>query len=203
LDHGLISTHADLVTLTVGDIKDLPGFKDTSASNIINAIDAVRIVPLHRFLVGLSIDNVGEETARLLADRFGSVAALRAASVSDIAAIYGIGDVVAEAIVAWFKDKNHQKMVDDLLRFVTPQAEKAVSATLEGKTFVLTGTLERFSRDEAKDEIQKRGGKVTGSVSKKTDYVVVGAEPGSKADDAARLGVTILNENAFLKLMEK
>lgn len=203
LDNGLISTHADLFTLTAGDIKDLPGFKDKSAENIIAAIDAVRTIPLHRFLVGLSIDNVGEETARLLADRFGSVAALRAATVSDIAAIYGIGDVVAESIHSWFQDKNHLHMVDELLRYVTPQAEKAVSASLEGKTFVLTGTLTQFSRDEAKEEIQKRGGKVSGSVSKKTDYVVVGVEAGSKADEAKRLGVSMLDETAFLKLIEK
>ena len=204
LDNGLISTHADLFTLTAGDIKDLPGFKDKSAENVIAAIDAVRTVPLHRFLVGLSIDNVGEETARLLADRFGTVPALRTATVEDIAAIYGIGDVVAQAIVAWFKNKNNLRLVDDLLKYVTPemQSGKATSATLQDKTFVLTGTLSAYSRDEAKEEIQKRGGKVTGSVSKKTDYVVVGVEPGSKADDAARLGVTILDEVAFLKLME-
>lgn len=204
LDNGLISTHADLFTLTAGDIKDLPGFKDKSAENVITAIDAVRTVPLHRFLVGLSIDNVGEETARLLADRFGTVSALRTATVEEVAAIYGIGDVVAEAIVTWFKNKNNLKLVDDLLKYVTPemQSGKATSATLQDKTFVLTGTLSAYSRDEAKEEIQKRGGKVTGSVSKKTDYVVVGVEPGSKADDAARLGVTILDEAAFLKLME-
>ena len=205
LDNGLISTHADLFTLTAGDIKDLPGFKEKSAENIISAIDAVRVLPLHRFLVGLSIDNVGEETARLLADRFGSMAALRAAISPDIAAIYGIGDVVAESIVAWFKDKNHLKMVDELLRHVTPETDsgQATSATLQDKTFVLTGTLTKYSRDEAKEEIQKRGGKVSGSVSKKTDYVVVGAEPGSKVEEATKLGVTILDESAFLKLMEK
>jgi DNA ligase (NAD+) len=203
LDNGLISTHADLFTLTEGDIKDLPGFKEKSAENIIAAINAVRTVPLHRFLVGLSIDGVGEETARLLADRFGTGAALRAATVPDIASLYGVGDVVAEAVVLWFKDKNHRHLVDELLKHVTPVVEETTSATLEGKTFVLTGTLERFSRDEAKEEIQKRGGKVTGSVSKKTDYVVVGAEPGSKATDAAALGVTILDESAFVALMEK
>ncbi len=205
LDNGLISAHADLFTLTAGDIKDLPGFKDKSADNVISAINQVRIVPLHRFLVGLSIDNVGEETARLLADRFGTVTALAAATVEEVAAVYGIGDVVAESIVAWFKDKNHLKMVDELLRYVTPETAsgQATSATLQDKTFVLTGTLTKYSRDEAKEEIQKRGGKVTGSVSKKTDYVVVGVEPGSKADDATRLGVTILDEKAFLKLMEK
>jgi DNA ligase (NAD+) len=203
LDSGLISTHADLFTLTVGDIKDLPGFKEKSAENIISAINAVRTVSLYRFLVGLSIDNVGEETARLLADRFGTVAALRTATVEDIAAIYGIGEVVAESIVLWFKDKNHLKLVDDVLKYVTPEIEsgQATSATLQDKTFVLTGTLTKYSRDEAKEEIQKRGGKVTGSVSNKTDYVVVGAEPGSKADDAARLGVAILDETIFIKML--
>jgi DNA ligase (NAD+) len=201
LDNGLISTHADLFTLTAGDIKDLPGFKDRSAENIIAAIDAVRSVPLHRFLVGLSIDGVGEETARLLADRFGTVAALRAATVSDIASLYGVGDVVAEAVVTWFKDKNHQHLVDELLKHITPIVEETTSATLEGKTFVLTGTLERFSRDEAKEEIQKRGGKVSGSVSKKTDYVVVGSDPGRKAIDAAALGITILTEPQFQNIL--
>ena len=202
LDNGLISTHADLFTLTVGDIKDIPGFKDKSAENIIAAITAAKTVPLYRFLVGLSIDNVGEETARLLADRFGSIAALKTASVADIASLYGVGEVVAEAVVAWFKDGRHKHTVDELLKHVTLVVEDPISATLDGKTFVLTGTLEKFSRDQAKEEIQKRGGKVTGTVSKKTDYVVVGAEPGSKATDAAKLGVAILDEAAFLQLME-
>jgi DNA ligase (NAD+) len=202
LDNGLISTHADLFTLTEGDIKDLPGFKDTSAKNIIVAIDAVRSIPFHRFLVGLSIDGVGEETARLLADRFGSMKALQKATVADIAALYGVGEVVAEAVVAWFADATHQHTVDELLKQVTLVVEATISATLEGKTFVLTGTLEKYSRDEAKEEIQKRGGKVTGSVSKKTDYVVVGTEPGSKADDAEKLKVAILNEAAFKKLLD-
>ncbi len=203
LDNGLISTHADLFTLTAGDIKDLPGFKEKSAENIIAAINAVRTVPLHRFLVGLSIDSVGEETARLLADRFGTVTALAAATVEEIAAIYGIGDVVAESIVAWFTDKNHLKVVDELLKYVTPEIEtgQATSATLQDKIFVLTGTLTKYSRDEAKEEIQKRGGKVTGSVSKKTDYVVMGAEPGSKVEEASRLRVAILDEKTFLKLL--
>lgn len=203
LDHGLISTHADLFTLTTGDIKDLPGFKEKSAENIIASINSVRTVPLHRLLVGLSIDNVGEETARLLADRFGSVAALRTATLNDIASLYGIGDVVAESIHAWFKNKVHLKMVNELLQYITPEIEsgQAISATLQDKTFVLTGTLTTYSRDEAKEEIQKRGGKVTGSVSKKTDYVVVGAEPGSKAEEATKLGVTTLDETAFVKLL--
>ena len=205
LDNGLISTHADLFTLTAGDIKDLPGFKEKAAENVISAIEKARTVPLHRLLVGLSIDNVGEETAHLLADRFGSIAGVQSATEEDIAAIYGIGEVVAQSIHSWFKDTNHQKTIKELLPYLQVESPSAgkISATLEGKTFVLTGTLATLTRDEAKEEIQKRGGKVSGSVSKKTNYVVVGDEPGSKADEAARLGVAILDEKAFLKLMEK
>ena len=205
LDNGLISTHADLFTLTSGDIKDLPGFKEKSAENIVAAINAVRTVPLHRFLVGLSIDNVGEETAKLLADTFGSLKELINASEADVAAIYGIGEVVAASIHTWFADKKHQKLVADLLQYMTLEAtsDTRVSASLTGQTFVLTGTLTSLTRDEAKEEIQKRGGKVSGSVSKKTNYVVVGTEPGSKAEEASRLGVPVLNEKAFLQLMEK
>ena len=205
LDNGLISTHADLFTLTSGDIKDLPGFKEKSAENIVAAINAVRTVPLHRFLVGLSIDNVGEETAKLLADTFGSLKELINASEADVAAIYGIGEVVAASIHTWFADKKHQKLVADLLQYMTLEAtsDTRVSASLTGQTFVLTGTLTSLTRDEAKEEIQKRGGKVSGSVSKKTNYVVVGDEPGSKAEEASRLGVPVLNEKAFLQLMEK
>jgi len=205
LDHGLISTHADLFSLTMGDIKDLPGFKDKSAENVITAITEAKTVPFYRLLVGLSIDNVGEETARLLADRFGTIEDLKKATEEDIAAIYGIGPTVAQSIHVWFKNKDHQKMLTELLQYITVVGPEAgsKSATLANKTFVLTGTLSTLSRDEAKEEIHKRGGKVTGSVSKKTDYVIVGADPGSKADEAAKLSVPILDEKAFLKLMEK
>ncbi len=203
LDNGLINTHSDLFTLTVGDIQNLPGFKQKSAENIVREINNARSVPLHRFLVGLSIENVGEETARLLASRFGSVAALQSASQAEIAAIYGIGEVVAEAIVTWFSEVRNQKLVRDLLTHITPtiEAAGAVAATLQGKTFVLTGTLEQFSRDEAKEAIQKRGGKVSSSVSKKTDFVVAGSEAGSKLTEAIKLGVAILEEADFIKMM--
>ena len=139
----------------------------------------------------------------MFAERFGTIKALRAATVTDISSLYGGGEVVAEAVVAWFKDKHHQRIVDELLKYITTVAEETVSATLEGKSFVLTGTLTQYSRDEAKEEIQKRGGKVSGSVSRKTDYVVVGTEPGSKATDATMLGVTVLKEDDFLKLLAK
>ena len=205
LEYGLISTHADLFTLTVGDIKDLPGFKEKSAENIISAIAAAKKVPLHRLLIGLSIENVGEETARLLAEQFGSLQAIEAASEQAIANIYGIGPTVAAAVKQWFGDQGNQKMLNEIVPHLViqnPVAQKSLMA-LSGKIFVLTGSLVSLTRDEAKEEIQKRGGKVAGSVSKKTDYVVVGNEPGSKAEEAKRLGVSVLNESAFLKLMEK
>jgi DNA ligase (NAD+) len=107
LEHGLVSTHADIFTLTVGDLKNLPGFKDKSAENTIKAIDAAKKVPLYRLLIGLSIDNVGEETASLIAERFGSIKAISSASFEDMAAIHGIGDTVAKTVTSWFKNKKH------------------------------------------------------------------------------------------------
>lgn len=205
LEYGLISTHADLFTLTAGDIKDLPGFKDKSAENVVSAIDAAKKVPLHRLLVGLSIDNVGEETARLLAETYGSLDGIKKASEEEVAAIYGIGETVAESIHAWFRESANKKLLEELLPHLDIQNPEVItaSATFDAKSFVLTGSLESLTRDTAKEEIRKRGGKVSGSVSKKTDYVVVGADPGSKATEAERLGVTMLSEAEFLALLEK
>lgn len=203
LDESLISTYADLFTLTVGDINDLPGFKEKAAQNIIDAIAAARHVPLHRVLVGLSIDGVGEETARLLADRFGSIEAIIEASAEEIALIHGIGETVADAYVAWFADQNNQKVLADLLSHLeiqNPEVIETVAAVVD-KTFVLTGTLSAVTRDEAKDMIRKRGGKVSSSVSKKTDFVVAGEAAGSKLTQAEKLGVTIISEADFQRLM--
>ncbi len=205
LDQGLITTHADLFTLTIDDLLGLPGFKIKAAENALTAIKAASTVPLHRLLVGLSIPNVGEETAQLIAERFGSLAAIQAASVAEMAAIHGIGDTVADTLTSWFADPHNQTVVAGLLPHLTIINPEPVAADTDfaGKTFVLTGTLSSMSRDDAKEAIRKRGGKVSSSVSKKTDYVIVGTEPGSKADDAAALGVSILDEAAFVALMEK
>lgn len=203
LDEGLITTYVDLFTLEVGDLKDLPGFKEKAAENVVNALKKASNVQLHRLLVGLSIDNVGEETARLLADRFGSLKALQNASQEDIANIYGVGETVAEAIHDWFGVPLNQKHLAELLPHLTIINPDAVheQADFAGKTFVLTGTLASTTRDEAKDMIRKRGGKISSSVSKKTDFVIVGADPGTKATQAEQLGVSILNEEAFQKLI--
>lgn len=203
LEHGLISSYADFFTLKEGDLRDLPGFKEKAAQNVIKAINSARNVPLYRLLIGLSIDNVGEETARLIADTFGSLDAIKNASMSDLVAIHGVGEVVAESLVEWFADSAHQKTLAELLPYLTIKnpAKRVKLNKLEAKTFVLTGTLSSMTRNEAKDLIRILGGKVSSSVSKKTDYVVVGEEAGSKAEEAKRLGVEILSEADFKKLI--
>jgi len=203
LEYGLISSYADFFTLTAGDLRDLPGFKEKAAQNVIQAIAAARTVPLHRLLVGLSIENVGEETARLIAETFGSLDTIMCASQEEVAEIYGVGDVVAESLVSWFKNPLHQKTLAELLPHLVLEnpVAHAGSQKLQGKTFVLTGTLTTMSRDEAKDCIRQLGGKISSSVSKKTDYVVIGADPGSKATEAEKLRVPILSEIDFKKII--
>jgi len=205
LDHGLISSYSDLFTLTVGDLKDLPGFKVKAAENVVAAIQSAKTLPLHRLLIGLSIDNIGSENARLLADTFGSLEAVQKATVADMAVVHGVGEVVAQSVADWFAQEANQKNLADLLPYliVEKPAKKTATQALSGQTFVLTGSLETFTRDEAKNAIQSLGGKVSSSVSKKTHYVVVGADPGSKANEAQRLGVSVLDEAAFTKLVAR
>jgi DNA ligase (NAD+) len=205
LEHGLISTYKDLFTLKVGDLKDLPGFKLKAAENVVNALETAKTVSLHRFLVGLSIDNIGEETARLLADTFGSLPGIQHASVADMAAIHGIGETVAQSAAQWFAKKGNVQTLDELTPYltITNPAKNSANQSLAGKTFVLTGSLESYTRDQAKSAIQSLGGKVSSSVSKKTDYVVVGLEAGSKADEALRLGVPTLSETQFSKIIAR
>lgn len=205
LEHGLINTYADFFTLTVGDLKDLPGFKIKAAENVVKAVSAAKNVELYRLLIGLSIENVGEETARLIADNFGSLSAIESATTAELAAIHGVGEVVADSIVAWFTDKSHQATLAELLPHLNIKNpdQSPNNTTFVGKTFVLTGTLETMTRDEAKQIIRQQGGKIASSVSKNTSYVVVGNDPGSKAAEAKRLGVEILAEAAFLALVAR
>ncbi|MCA9365821.1 NAD-dependent DNA ligase LigA [Candidatus Kaiserbacteria bacterium] len=203
LDVGLISEPDDLFTLEAGDLMELEGFKEKSAQNTLKAIHAVRTLPLHRFLIGLSIDGVGEETARLLADNFGTLQKIRSASLEKIANIYGIGEVVAKSIVDWFAIEENSKMVDRLLKYIKlEEVKKANSESeLNGKSLVFTGTLPTLDRDEAKDMARQAGARISSAVSTKTDYVVLGDNPGTKADKAKELGVKIISEAEFLKLV--
>lgn len=203
LEYNLINTYIDLFTLEVGDLKDLPGFQEKAAENVITAINNAREVPLHRLLVALSIDHVGEEVARLVAECFGSIDAIRRASTEDVAAVHGLGDKIAESLTKWMDSKDHQRLLDELLRHITvlPPEKVHTSGALSGKTVVFTGTLKTLARSEAGDVARRQGAHVASSVSKKTDYVVAGTDPGTKAEEAEKLGVSVLDEEAFRKLI--
>ncbi len=204
LDNALINSASDLFTLTQGDLLGLPGFKEKSAQNVIDAIANVRTIPLERFLTALSIEHVGEEMARIIAEAFHSFSRVRTASVEELAQVYGVGDVVATSLAEWLREPAHAKEIDALLTHITvedagnpPRGE----TPLTGKTVLFTGTLEGMGRDEAEVRAREAGAHVTSSVSKKTDYVIAGNDPGSKIEKAEALGVKIIDERAFLKLL--
>jgi DNA ligase (NAD+) len=203
MDTGLINSAVDLFTLTTDQLEPLESFQKTAAQNVVKAVSVASEVSLHRLLIGLSIDGVGEETARLLADTFGSLDAIARASQADIAAIYGIGDTVGQSVCDWFTQPKNADFLSQLRPHLSISNPKinTTAVQLQGEIFVLTGTLESFTRDEAKDLIRKAGGKISSSVSKKTDYVLVGRDPGGKANQAEELGVPILVEAAFVALL--
>jgi DNA ligase (NAD+) len=206
LEKGLVQHYDDLFTLTEGDVSELPGFAEVSAKKLIAAIQKARRVELARLLVGLSILQVGEETAILLAEKFRTIDVLADASEELLSEINGVGPVVAKGVVEWFNSREHGALVARLKKILTivpPPKVAASKKTLEGKTFVLTGSLERMSRDEAKAKIRALGGDVSGSVSKNTSYVVAGAEAGSKLAAAQTLGVAVLTEGEFLRMIRQ
>ena len=207
LELGLVTDFDDIFTLQSGDILTLEGFKEKSVSNLLEAIKKAKSVSLARFLVGLSIDQIGEETAIDVAEHFGSLQKIRKAGLAEFEAIEGVGNVVAGSICSWFGNKENSELVDRLLKHVKIETSPHLGVELPsgkifGKTFVLTGTLGSITRDEAKEKIRSLGGKVSSSVSKQIDYVVVGADPGSKYENAKKLGVKIINEIEFKKLLK-
>lgn len=202
LEQGLVTTLDDLFTLKRGDIEGLPGFKEKSIQNILDGVEKARHTTLARFLFGLSIDQVGEETARDLAKHFGSIEAISGAKEETLSAISGVGPVIAHSVYEWFRNSENKALLKRLQKQMTLEnPTETISSKLSGKTFVVTGTLSSLSRDEAHDKIRKMGGEVSSSISKNTSYLVVGENPGSKRDKAESLGVTILDEKAFLKLV--
>jgi len=209
IESSLISDAADIFTLKRGDLLSLPRFAEKSVDNLLESIDKSRRVTLPRFIISLSIPQVGEETAEDIAKHFRTLEKIRSTSKESLEALDGVGPIVAESVSNWFADKNNSKLVDELLREVTiermPSAEilaATSNSAFAGKTFVLTGTLESLSRDDAKQKIKALGGDVSGSVSSKTDYVVAGTEAGSKLDKANELGVTVLSEEEFLRMLK-
>lgn len=204
LDRGLVADLADIYRLSRDELLTLEGFARKKADNLLAGIEASKSRPLERLLVGLNIPHVGESVAQVLAQRFGHMARLRAAEADDVAEIGGVGSVIAQAVRGFFDNPRNAALVDKLadagVRMDTDLAQ--ADSTLAGWTLVLTGGLERFTRDEAKGAITVRGGKVTSSVSKSTDAVVVGTDPGTKADRAVELGVPTIDEGAFARLLE-
>lgn len=201
VEQNLIQIPADLFELEEGDLRDLPGLGEISAKNIVESIKARQKVPLERFIYALGIPDVGEETAILLASTFGELSKIRAAQNSDLESIDGIGEVVAGKITNFFAGKDKAAEIDKLLAHVSIARQKSGKTTLSGKTFVLTGTLSELSRDEAKSMIRRAGGDVSSSVSSKTDYVLAGENAGSKLDKAQEMGVTIIDEEQFGRLI--
>jgi DNA ligase (NAD+) len=218
LDEGLIADAADLFVLKLGDVAVLERFGEKSAENIIREIASHKSVALNRFIYSLGIIHVGEETARVLAKeilkRAGSakhiarpsalLKIMQSLSLEELQEISDIGPAVSESIHGWFKEKRNIKLLekfDEVGIELTNEGVVAASAKLEGKTFVLTGSLEKMSRDEAKEKIRALGGEASESVSVKTSYVVAGEAAGSKYDKAKKLGVPILTEGEFLKMI--
>jgi len=201
---GLISNAADLFRLTAGDVEPLERFAEKSAENLIEAIDESKEVSFSRFIYGLGIRHVGEETAVDLANHFGSLQKLINAEKEELESIPDIGQVVAASIHEYFNDPKNQKFVQDLVKngVKIEEVKKRTHQPLKGKTIVLTGSLESMTRDDAKAKIRELGGNASSSVSKQTDFVVAGLDPGSKYDKAKKLGVRVIDEKEFLKIIK-
>ncbi|HCC22995.1 TPA: DNA ligase (NAD(+)) LigA [Candidatus Falkowbacteria bacterium] len=211
MTEGLITNFTDIFKLKVGDLKSLERFAAKSAENLVMAIDHSRTVPLRKLLFALSVRYIGEETASLIAREFSAgnleelTTKIRQSKLEDILNIDGVGQKVAESVYDYFHNEMNVKMILELERLGV-KLEKSASgrkkAGVTGKTFVLTGALEKYSRDQAKELLQSFGAKVAGSVSAKTDYVVAGEDAGSKFDQAKKLGVKIIDEKEFEKLIK-
>lgn len=201
-EEGLISDSADLFTLLRADLSGLERFGEKSADNIINSIEEHKKVLLWRFIYALGIIHVGEQTARDLADHFHNLENLKTATLDDLNNIENIGPAVSGSIYEYFKDKNNINFINKLLNNgVKVIEEKKKKGNLSGKVFVLTGTLPTLSREDAKKKIIENGGKVSSSVSYKTDFLLAGDEAGSKLKDAQKLGIKIIAETEFLKII--
>jgi len=200
----LVRSLPDLYRLKKEQLLELEGFQEKSASNVIEAIERSKRTPFSRVLLGLNIPDVGWVTAQNLARHFGSIERIAEASPEEIQEVEGIGPERAEAIAEWFSDSENLRLVGELREFLRLEAgpeERPVEGPLSGSTYVITGTLEDFSRDEARKALEAKGAKVADSVSKKTTGVIAGEGPGSKLAKAQKAGVPILDEQALKTLL--
>jgi DNA ligase (NAD+) len=207
VDRGLVRTPADIYELSQHELAGLERMAEKSAANLLAAIEASKTTTLARFIFALGIRNVGEATAKDLAQHFGSLDRLIAADEAELLAVRDVGPIVAQSIVQFFAESHNLEVVGKLrdagVHWLETDGLQQSAGILSGRTLVLTGTLPTLTRDAAKERIEAAGGKVAGSVSKKTDYVIAGAEAGSKLAKAQELGVTILDEAGLLALLSK
>ncbi|MCX5789551.1 MAG: NAD-dependent DNA ligase LigA [Elusimicrobia bacterium] len=205
VDSGRVKDFADVYSLTKDDLLKLELFADKRAQNLLDHIEASKQRPLSRLVYGLGIRQVGDKTARDLAESFPSLDRLMSASQEDLERVPQIGPIVAESVANFFRQAQVERLVAKLksasLTLVEPARERPAGGALAGKSVVFTGELSSMTRDDAEELVRLHGGTAVSSVSKKTGYVVVGKDPGSKADKARQLGVAILDEDAFLKLV--
>jgi len=201
-DRGIVKNVADIYQLTKDDLLDLERMGDKSAQNILGEIEASKKLPLESVIFGLGIRFVGERTAQFLAEHFGSMDALMKSSEEELLEVEEVGPRIAASILEFFREPKNRELIEQLRRaglsFTGKKKERGTR--LVGKTFVLTGTLTHMTRDQAKKLIEDAGGRVAGSVSKKTDYVVAGSDAGSKLDKAKELGVAVIDEDEMKKL---
>ncbi|HQR76377.1 MAG TPA: NAD-dependent DNA ligase LigA [Burkholderiaceae bacterium] len=206
VDEGLVQTPADLFKLGLGALAGLERMAEKSAANILAALERARSTTLERFIYALGIRHVGESTARDLARHFGSLDALMEASEDELLQVTDVGPVVAASVARFFAERHNREVVEQLraagVHWKEGRASPRSAGRLAGRTFVLTGTLPHWTRDEAKKRIEAAGGKVAGSVSKRTDFVVAGAEAGSKLDKAVELGVSVIDEARLKTMLE-
>lgn len=203
IGEGYVKEPADLFHLKKSDLEGLELFAEKKAENILVAIQQKKHIALQHFLYALGIRHVGEETAIALAQHFGSLDKVMHATKEEFAAVEDVGSVVGESLVQYFSDAHHGAIVRNLLHagVTVAHADRVTSTRLNGKTFVVTGTLDSLTRDDAHSRIRKAGGEVSSSVSKNTSYLVVGDNPGSKLQKAEKLGVQVLSEEEFLRLL--
>lgn len=204
LNAGLVRDQADILTLTKEQVVELDRFAEVSAAKLVGAIQAKKHPSLSRFIYGLGIRHIGVQTAIDLANTFRSLDALAAATIDELNDVEGIGGIVAESVVEWFAEPANQKLLQKFKDYgVQPQAIETVGGKLEGLKFVITGTLENLSRDEAAERIRSLGGTFQSSVGKDTDYLVVGKNVGaSKLAKATKLGTKQIDEQGLRELLK-
>ena len=203
VESGLVKNFADIYKLKFAQVIDLERMADKSAANVIDAIKQSKSRPLWRLVAALGIRHVGGQSAQILAEHFGSLDALIAAGIETLEAIDQIGPTMAKSIWEYFRDPKYLTVIHDMLAAgVKPEKPKAkLSSKLTGKTIVVTGTLEKLGRKQIEQLIKDNGGKSSSSVSKKTDFVLAGKNAGSKLGKAKKLGIEVINEEQFLKMI--